>query len=80
MEEIKLSKYQKNKTAIYKWRNNNLNIYNQKLQEYNKKNYEANKDAMISKIKVYQNKKKNEKEEETGVPTRKVGRPRKVYI
>lgn len=77
MEEIKeeLNNYQKNKASIYKWRNKNIDAYHQKMQQYNKTCYEKNRDNILTKVKAYQQR----KQDESGVPKRRVGRPCKVY-
>lgn len=74
-EEIKLTNYEKNKVAIYKWRNNNLDSYNMKQQEYNKIKYENKKVEIIARVTAYRIK----KQLESGEVKRRVGRPSKIY-
>lgn len=74
-EEIKLTNYEKNKVAIYKWRNKNLDKYNMKQQEYNKIKYENEKTEIIARVTAYRIK----KQLESGLEKRRVGRPSKIY-
>ena len=75
--EIKeeLSNYQKHKESIYRWRNKNIDHYHQKMQQYNRKCYEKNRDKILTKVKVRQQK----IHEESGLVKRRVGRPCKIY-
>jgi hypothetical protein len=76
MEQIiELSNYQKQKEAIYRWRNKNLIKYHQAQQEHNRKNYEKNRLDIIIKVKNYQLK----KQAESGNIKKRVGRPCKIY-
>lgn len=76
MEDNKeISKYQKQKAAIYRWRNKNLIKYHQAQQEYNRINYEKNRLDIIMKVQNYQLK----KQLESGNIKKRVGRPCKMY-
>jgi hypothetical protein len=69
---IILSKYQKQKEAILKWRDANKDKYLLKLHIYNKKLYAdpEKKLKKLEQIKAYQKKKREQKE-----TINKVGRP-----
>ena len=71
--EIILSRYQKNKAAIYKWRNNNKEIYSLKKSQYSIKKYELNREEILKNIKET----KIKKDIENNVIKRRVGRPSK---
>lgn len=75
--EIKeeLNAYQRNKQAIYKWRDKNIEKYHIKQQEYNRICYMKNRENIIAKVRSYQNK----KQLESGLEKRRVGRPSKIY-
>jgi hypothetical protein len=73
---IILSKYQKQKEAILKWRNANKEKYLLKLHIYNKKLYAdpEKKLKKLEQIKAYQKKKKDQQQE-----IKKRGRPSRYH-
>lgn len=66
-----LTQYEKQKVAIYKWRNKNIEAFHLKMHQYNKKHYENNREEKLQKVKAYQQKKR----EESGKVFKCVGRP-----
>jgi len=74
-EKHKLSKYQQQKAAIYKWQAKNKDAYRLKQHLYNMKRYSEKREEIIEKVRAHQKK----KQEETG-NRRKRGRPRLYEI
>ena len=78
METEKLTNYQKNKTSIYKWRDNNRENFLLKQHEYYK-NKLLDEDKRIANLERIKEKRRKMKEDEfnlTGI-IKKVGRPKK---
>ena len=58
-----MTKTEAEKRALKKWRQNHIDAYNKKQNEYTKKYYDSNKEARLEYAKNYRLKKKQESQQ-----------------